>query len=321
MAKLSYPWHASLWQRLEAYLRQGRIPQGLLISGPRGVGKGELARYFAARMLCGHGKACGICPACRLLAAGSHPDLIVVAPEADGPLTVEQIRELIEMLALTPQYDRGRVVILEAADRMNAAAANSFLKTLEEPVPGTVILLLCQLPSRLPATILSRCQHLKLPVPPAPEAIAWLVAQGVEAQQAELALALNGGAPLLARSWLDSDAPAKRQRFLATWDELLGRQRDPLVLALAWQEEPLESVVNWSQALVADLVRLKQGDTVRLLNPDRREWLQDWARRLDLDRVLRLWQWLLELREALQTQLNRTLLLESLFLQIHGLRP
>jgi len=313
-------WHAPVWRRLEAYLSQDRLPHALLFQGPAGIGKRRLALTLARRILCEDGRACGRCPACRLLAGGNHPDLLTLAPEPGRPLTVDRIRELIEALTLTPQYGRGRVVVLEAADRMNPAAANAFLKTLEEPAPDTVILLLCEQVSRLPATIVSRCQRLPLIPPPRDEAERWLVSQGVSPLQAGLALALTGGAPLAAKAWLEGDEPERRRRFLKTLDALLSGRRDPVVLAGEWQTETPERLIVWLLTVVADLIRLGHGTGEGLLNVDCRERLQAWADKLDLNQVFGVWERLLAWRRELQSPLNQALVLESLFLEIHRLR-
>lgn len=314
------PWQKAVWQCLEEYRRQDRLPQALLLSGPAGLGKRQLVQRFAQTMLCENRSACGNCFACRLLEAGTHPDCVTVAPEADKDLTVDKIRDLIDTLALKPQYSQGRVVVICSCERMNAAAANSFLKTLEEPTPGTVILLLTEFPGRVPATIRSRCQHLKLAVPPLAVSLPWLQRQGFAEEMAELALMLNGGAPLAARDWLLSDVPARRCEFLKVWAQLFEGRRDPVILAQGWQDESLEQITTWLLALMADLARLSMGLGERLLNPDQRTLLQDQAKELNLTRLLKFWQRLLEMRETLHTQLNKALLLEALFLAIPRLK-
>lgn len=308
------PWQKAVWQCLEVYRRHDRLPQALLLSGPSGLGKRQLVQRFAKILLCANRSACGHCFACRLLEAGTHPDCVTVAPEADKDLTVDKIRDLIDTLALKPQYGQGRVVVIHSSDRMNTAAANSLLKTLEEPAPGTMIVLLSEFPGRVPVTIRSRCQHLKLAVPPLEVSRLWLKGQGFAEEMAELALALNGGAPLAARDWLLSDAPAKRGKFLKVLSQLFEGRKDPVILAQGWQDEPLEQIIAWLLALTADLVRLSMGLEEPLLNPDQRTWLQVKAKELNLARLFKFWQRLLEMREAVHTQLNKALLLEALFL-------
>lgn len=321
MARIAlFPWQTAAWRCLEGYRRQNRLPPALLVSGPSGLGKRQLVRQFAQVLLCENRSACGECFACRLFEAQTHPDWVTVAPEPDKDLTVDKIRGLIDILALKPHYGRERVVVIEASDRMNLAAANSFLKTLEEPAPGTLIALLSESPARLPATVRSRCQHLKLAVPPLKVSSSWLQHQGFAEEMAELALALNGWAPLKARDWLLSDAPARRRNFLKDWVKLLEGSRDPVVLAQGWQDESLEQVLAWLLALTADLVHLSMGLGERLLNPDQRSLLQDQVKRLNLSRAFQFWQRLLETRQALHTQLNQALLLESLFLETSRLK-
>ncbi|XSG83683.1 MAG: DNA polymerase III subunit delta' [Methylohalobius sp. ZOD2] len=314
------PWQTGWWRELEAYRSQGRLPHALLVSGPAGVGKYHLVRRFAHHLLCENQSACGACAACRRVAAETHPDWLEVAPEAGKELTIDKIRDLIAALALKPHYRPGRTVIIQSSDRMNAAAANAFLKTLEEPPPDTVIFLLSEFPSRLPATIRSRCQQLKLAAPPSALSRPWLASQGFGEETAELALALNGGAPLAALEWLQGEGPAKRREFLKTWVRLLEEKGDPVVLAQKWGEESLEQVVTWLLAIIADLVRISMGLGERLSNPDQRDLLQDQAKGLNLKRLFKFWRYLLEVREALNTHLNKQLLLETLFLETPTLK-
>src|SRR5690606_14968084 len=169
------PWHAEAWTRLQAQIRRQALPHALLISGLPGLGKRRLAEQLAAALLCEAGRnelqACGRCRACRPLVQGAHPDLFVVTPEEEGrQVRVDQVRGLIDQLALKSQYGGYRVGLIDPADRMNAAAANALLKTLEEPPPGVVLLLVAARPSLLPATIRSRCQQLTLSPPPAEQA-------------------------------------------------------------------------------------------------------------------------------------------------------
>src|SRR5262249_11510749 len=157
--------------------------------------KRELARAFVARVLCrearGDAPACGRCRACEQHAAGSHPDFVAVSFELrdDGKLrteiTVDQIRALSARFALTPEAGGYQIAAIDPADAMNQSAANALLKTLEEPSGDTLLLLVSDEPSHLPATIVSRCARVEVRFPPRSEALAWLGTQGVAPQQAE----------------------------------------------------------------------------------------------------------------------------------------
>jgi DNA polymerase III subunit delta' len=198
------PWHAEPWQSLLARLRTGSVPHALLLAGPSGLGKREFADALARSLLCtsraDDGSACGACKSCVLVSAGSHPDLIHISILEDKTqISVDQIRALSERLALSTQYGGWRVALISPADEMNLNASNALLKTLEEPSTGSVIVLLSDQPSRLPATIRSRCQRVDFRLPARTDALAWLRDQGVTDPAA--ALDLSDGNPGRALEW------------------------------------------------------------------------------------------------------------------------
>src|SRR6201999_2221945 len=135
------------------------------------------AEWTARLVLCEQPAAapCGRCEGCRRAAAGQHPDVTSVRfIEEAQQLKIEQVRELSAELALTSHQGGYKVGIVSPADSLNRFAANALLKTLEEPPPRTLLILVSSEPSRLPATILSRCQRIQLRAPPRAESIAWL---------------------------------------------------------------------------------------------------------------------------------------------------
>ncbi|MCS6985829.1 MAG: DNA polymerase III subunit delta' [Sphingomonadaceae bacterium] len=148
-----------------AALATGRLHHAWLVTGPRGIGKRALADHLVLRLL---GPAAG-----PLVAAGSHPDLRVLAPPAEGrasgTIPVDEVRALRPFLHAHPSLAAFRVVVFDTADDLARPAANALLKELEEPAPRTVMLLLSHVPGRLPATIRSRCRRLHLPPRPAEE--------------------------------------------------------------------------------------------------------------------------------------------------------
>jgi DNA polymerase III delta' subunit len=176
---MRYPWTHAQWTQLHQRRQQQRLPHALLLAGPPGLGKADFARDLAQSLLCEQptaaGMACQHCRSCARFTATTHPDFLVVEPEEPGKaIKVDQVRDLISQFALASHQGGYRIAIVQPAEQMNLAAANSLLKTLEEPPADSLILLISARPSLLPATILSRCQRLEF-APPAHElALAWL---------------------------------------------------------------------------------------------------------------------------------------------------
>ena len=236
------PWLDEAWRPLVGALDRARLHHGLLFAAPAGYGKRALAEALAMATLCQQrapaGMACGRCRACVLFAAGTHPDLARVGLEVrdDGKsrseITVDQMRALAQRLALASQFGGAQVVLVDPADRLNEAAANALLKTLEEPSTGTVIMLIADDPARLPATIRSRCQRIDVRLPARDVALQWLQGQGVADAAAVLDAAL--GNPGLALAWSSDDSLALRRACAADLDALGRGQRTALDLAEAW---------------------------------------------------------------------------------------
>ncbi len=138
-----------------------RIPHAYLFTGIRGVGKSTTALALARAVNCAAdttGDGCGRCIICRQLSSGNFPDIISVAPDGQN-IKIEQIRELNRALNYKPVSGRYRITIIDRAEMMTEEAANSFLKTLEEPPPGNIIVLKVVDPRDLLPTIVSRCQR------------------------------------------------------------------------------------------------------------------------------------------------------------------
>jgi DNA polymerase-3 subunit delta' len=237
-----------------------RGAHAMLLHGPAGTGKWYLAMSFARDVLCEQAappaRACGTCASCVLMAAGNHPDLRVVVPdalaerrpgaaadeeeppaaEADAPaatktkpsreIKIDQVRHISTLTEVTTHRAGARVVVLGPAERLNPAAANALLKGLEEPPPGSLFLLVAdQLDHCLP-TIISRCTLVRVAAPPRTVALNWLFAQGL-GKDADVRLTEAGGAPLGA---LRTDAGALESEMRAS---LLGLLRRGASLAAA----------------------------------------------------------------------------------------
>ena len=179
----------------------GRLPHALLVHEAPGSGGELVATYAAQLLLCtGTTPACGQCRSCQRVAANEHPDFRKVLPDPElklGQISVDQVRDLADQLALSSHEGRGTCILITPAHALNRFAANALLKALEEPRPGVLLILQTSSPSLLPATLRSRCLRLRLPAPDSETALDWLAGQRPgKREDWSLALDVLGVAPL-----------------------------------------------------------------------------------------------------------------------------
>lgn len=333
--------HREVWAQLAA--RRAQLPHALLLGGQRGIGKMELARCFAESLLCESpsvdGQACGACVACGWLAQGNHPDFRLLQPDAlaesDGEaaagdaqepgskkkasqqITIAQVRALDDFLHVGTHRHGVRVVLVNPAEAMNRATANALLKSLEEPIAGTLFVLVSSEPARLLPTIRSRCQSLPVAQPPRARAQAWLHDAGVG--DAEHWLALAGGSPLLAVELAASDQGGPLDALV---DALArGARIDALAAAAALDRAvkaekgaaPLVRLVDWAQKWLVDLALLGSGCEPRYFVA-RRAALQALAATTELERVLAFSRKAIQYRVQCEQPVNSRLFLEEFFL-------
>ncbi len=333
------PWMALLpWQGSAAravLAQRSSWPHALLLHGPRGIGKHALALNLAQALLCESpapdNLACGECPSCRYAIAGQHPDLmrlelLMIDPDegalkAVETIGIDRVRALTDFVQLTSHRQRAKVAVIAPAERMNAAAANALLKTLEEPPPGTYLILVSDQPGRMPATVRSRCRRLAAPLPAPAAARAWLAAQRVAAP--DLALAQAAGAPLDALAHADPAVQAERRAWLVA----LGQPERLPVPTLAARIDAggkderrarLAHALEWLIAWTADLARVVAGDAARQ-NPDAAEPLQRLAAQVAPIALFRYHRSLLRQRAMLAHPLQPRLVAEAVLLDYRAL--
>lgn len=257
IAKLQeLPWHQGAWAQLARQIERDRLPNGLLLVGPAGVGKQQLAERVVASLLCqdlGTGAAaCGSCRGCTLRKAGHHPDLVLAqAEEGKATLGVDVVREFNRKIFLTSSHGQGRLGFMPAADSMNIAAANALLKTLEEPPSGATLILVASSLANLPATIRSRCQLVPVSIGEPDTARAWL--QQTQPNLSAAAQDWYAARPMLAsRAEDEQDA---RQRWKTGLQAVWSGHADPLACAAAVEETDAEAWTSYGHHLLRELMR------------------------------------------------------------------
>lgn len=330
--------HDPVWKALQG--RRAQMPHALLLVGQRGLGKFDLARQFAASLLCEQpqvdGQACGRCLACNWYAQGNHPDFRLLQPDAmaeeaeaeDGKkkasqqITIDQVRGLDEFLNVGTHRGGLRIVIVNPTEAMNRATANALLKTLEEPSPSTLFLMVSGDPMRLLPTIRSRCQVVPVPLPAPARAEQVLAEHGIA--DARRWLALAGGAPGLALAWSAAGQ--------ADWLEILvrrlaaGRGLEPLAAAGELEKVikdskgrlVLKTVVDGLQKWLVDLNLAANGLAVRYFLPQAAT-IAGLAAMIPPSRLIQSYRSLLERRREAEQPLNARLFLEGIFLDYRAL--
>jgi DNA polymerase-3 subunit delta' len=330
--------HSKVWSGLQARRRQ--LPHALLLVGQKGLGKYELARRFAASLLCESptmdGLACGKCLACNWFEQGNHPDFRLLQPDALGDdvevedgkkkpsqqITIDQVRGLDEFFNIGTHRGGLRIILVNPTEAMNRSTANSLLKTLEEPAPDTLFLMVSSEPMRLLPTIRSRCQVVPVPVPSFKLAEKVLADEGIA--QAERWLALAGGSPGLAMEMAASGQGA--------WLELLtarlgsGRKGDPLAIAAELEKAvkdskgkvALKHVTEALQKWLVDLTLAKNGLSVRYFLPQQ-AIIAGLADMIPAARLIQSYRALITRRQEAEQPLNARLFLESLLLDYRAL--
>lgn len=307
-----YPWQQPEWRRLLEMKTGNRLPHALLLCGVEGIGLKHFAQVFAMRVLCSSNtvngeRACGQCRDCQLNIAGNHPDLLTVEPEADSKqIKIEQIRNLIDYVALKSFSADTKIAIIDPANAMNRFTANALLKTLEEPPEQSRLILISHRPSLLPITIRSRCQRIDFKPAYGDAAISWLKEHiDPTAVSLELLLAVAYGGPLHALNLAERDVLSYRNTLLDDMRALCRGPVDVTGMAARWHELGGESVLNSLLQLLQDLIHLKlPHHNKKLINQDIKQDLQDLVKTVDLPALVRNYDFTLKTFQELNAPLN-----------------
>ena len=322
-----FPWQKAQWDLIQNQFTLERNPHAILLYGPADLGKREFAERLGERLICKEASisdACGQCSACLLLKAGTHADLRQVSPEDSKLIRIDQIRELNDWSVQTGQHGDRKVAIIYPAEQMNLQAENALLKSLEEPVPGTLFILVSDQPGRLLPTTRSRCQSYAFAAPAESVAVKWLEKNAQETKDLAQALALAGGSPLKVVREIDSEYLDRRELVAKTLDGLIRKNETALAGASKLQNHDAVEVLETLQSLTTDAIIAElEGDESRLTNLDYQAVVLDLGAKVGLHDLFRLSDLILEAIRHLNSNSNpnRQLLVESILVSISRSAP
>lgn len=309
-----YPWLNAAADQLQQAWAARRLSHALLLHGPEGIGKRAFAAWVAAALLCersqgGPLQTCGVCGGCKLSEAGSHPDFFWVSPEEDKTqISIDQLRAASERLSKTAYREGYKIAIVQPAHQMTPSAANSLLKTLEEPTPDTLLVLVTSRPSSLLPTVRSRCQKLALAGPSTEEALDFVRGESGQAAPRDL-LEFVGGTPLRALEQGGGAFTALNDHMVKTLEGLFSGRADVTQIAAEWADERLNDRLNWVDLWLQSLARGAVAGSADLITfPSRPPHLPSSSRTLNISGVYSL----VDRARALKAQLARTALQREL---------
>lgn len=316
-----YPWLSAPYRQLVEQYQSGRGHHALLMHSARGMGDDALAYGLSRWLLCQHQegeKSCGKCHSCQLMIAGNHPDWHVLTPEkGKNSLGIDPVRQLIETLYNYSQQGGAKVVWLSEAELLTEAAANALLKTLEEPPARTYFLIGCSEPTRLLATMRSRCFYWHLPTPDENLATQWISRQlSADPVAIKTALRLCHGTPLSALALLQ---PERWKQRIALCQQLATscQQRDMLSFLPQLNHDDVAERLQWLCSLLLDAIKWQQNAGQFIINHDQQPLIAQIASLQTNDSLQKNVQAWMHCRQQLLTIIgvNRELILTEQLLE------
>lgn len=312
---------------LQRSISANRVAHAYLFEGIAGCGRRTAALTLIAALFCLQpvaGEACGSCPSCKKLAAGNHPDLHLLQPLPDKrDISIEQVRELQQMLSLRPFEAKRKACLIEPAERMSIGAANSLLKTLEEPPGHGLLILLTNQADLLLPTVRSRCQHLRFAPLGIDNLKTLLIRQGMTPANAAALAPLAEGSLEVARNLEGDDANTSRQLLLDALRQVRHQQVatvfDTSERLAGGRNEALE-LFDQLLSLLRDMLLLRTAASDRIVNVSLQGRLHEEADRFLPARLMEALELAIETRRAIQGNVNPKLALDRYLLRYSRLR-
>ena len=317
-----YPWHQTTWDKFSLARSQNHLPHALLLTGDSGIGKLHLANAMVKSLLCLSPlnneqdnikkneqnkqlpyQACNHCQACKTYDSGANPDYLKIELlEGKQQIVVDQIRQLSKFLNYTSSFNGNRVILLNPVERMNRNAANSLLKSLEEPSRNTIIVLITAELNQLIPTIKSRCQLLSVIKPNKNEALQWLNDIKPDQINHEIALEIANGKPLQAIEITEQDIN-NREMLATDIFELLEERESITVIAKKWESFDLSTIIDWQLRWIQNYIQ--NNCTLTKTHLKIKE-------KIDTPKQWQLYQQLINQKQLVHTSVNSLIFVENM---------
>lgn len=298
---------------LEKDLKSDSLSHAYLFCGPEGVGKFTAAKEFAKNILCSK-NGCGDCADCRDFEEGSHPDSLLF--EGNGSVGIEEAKDIQKFLGLKPYRSKKKIVLLDGSERMTREAANSLLKTLEEPAPSSILIIIAKNKNYLLKTIVSRCRIVNFGLVPGDVLIKWSKERSENTDFAPL------GRPGLLEKMEEFGSKEESSDILESIP-LLFKKRDykeKFELAKKISEaESIGLILDYFSLLFRDMFLIKEGCSERTILSEKKE-VSRWAKDFDNHSLLNILATIERIKDTVSKGISTKLFLEVLTLKIEALR-
>lgn len=313
-----YPWHLKNWDNFINARTQNHLPHAILLSGEEGIGKLALAKRMAKSLLCMNTMedACNECQSCKTYTSEANPDYKQISLLEDKQqIGVDQIRALSEFLNYSRSYNTYRVVIINPVERMNINAANSLLKSLEEPTANTVIILITAQVSKLLATIKSRCQLFNVTSPSKEESISWIKQNQHSDENSNIDVNtiydMIGNKPLQAQ-FIKQENIDSKNHFLEDLHYVITQKTSINEMAKKWDKHDLEVIINWQVQEIQKHIKSSVIDNSK--ETQSKNSSSRLAQHLSTEEQWLLYQNLLKQKQYIHTSVNSLMFIENMIL-------
>ncbi len=314
-----YPWHNDNWAKFKKFRENRRLPHAILLSGPSGLGKKTFAFRMSLALICEtdiiNQQPCLKCNSCRLALNHSHPDIFWLEPDGENKnIKVESVRNMIDRTSLKAQDSGKRVFIINLIDFLNKSGLNALLKTLEEPTPSCIFILISSSPHILPSTVISRCQKLSFQLVKDSMASSWLT-QYVSNSDVKSLISLSGGLPLKAIELYENGGLKSSKSTISIFSGLKARKINPIEAIKTLKELEQKYLFDDIAKIICDFIKLKNtNNPAKLFFNDSKVELFSICNDLNIEKLFQFLDTIFQIKKQMHYNLNFEMTLEKIII-------